>query len=184
MSLDFAKIKEVKLVDVMGRYGVPLRFKGEYAAAQCPLPTHKDGDISKSFSINLAGNYFRCFSESCNEKNGGKKGGDVINFVALKEGISQLEAARKLADWYHIGETKTAPHMAKPSNETEMQRTISEPKVSSESVKYMKEVEAWFYALIVRGDKEADVEFWSRVLKGVKTRLHDSYKAGQRSRAA
>src|ERR1022692_2898897 len=106
MSLDFAKIKEVKLVDVMGRYGVPLRFKGEYAAAQCPLPTHKDGDISKSFSINLAGNYFRCFSESCNEKNGGKKGGDVINFVALKEGISQLEAARKLADWYHIGETK------------------------------------------------------------------------------
>jgi DNA primase len=107
MSLDFARIKEIKLVDIMGRYGITLRFKGEYAAAICPLSTHKEGDTSKSFSINLVGNYWRCFSESCNANNGGKKGGDVINFVALKEGISQLEAAKKLAAWYGIADAKT-----------------------------------------------------------------------------
>jgi hypothetical protein len=52
MKLDFARIKEIKLVDVIARYKIPLRFKGEYAACVCPLPTHKEGDVSKSFSIN------------------------------------------------------------------------------------------------------------------------------------
>jgi hypothetical protein len=61
-------------------------------------------DTGKSFSINLAGNYWRCFSESCNENNGGKRGGDCINFVALMDGVSQLEAAKKLATWFGMGE--------------------------------------------------------------------------------
>src|SRR5580698_4125820 len=125
MKLDFERIKEIKLIEVMGRYKIPLRFKGEYAAACCPLPTHKAGDSGKSFSINLAGNYWRCFSESCNANNGGKRGGDCINFVALMDGISQLEAAKKLAAWFGIADvtkattsqTKTAEHIAQRSNE-------------------------------------------------------------------
>jgi hypothetical protein len=88
MKLDFNRIKEIKLIEVMGRYKIPLRFKAEYAAACCPLPTHKKGDSSKSFSINLSGNYWRCFSDSCNANNGGKRGGDCINFVALMDGKS------------------------------------------------------------------------------------------------
>lgn len=49
----------------------------------------------------------------------------------------------------------------------------------------MQEVETWFYTLIVRGDQEEDdVAYWERVLKGVKTRLHESYKNGQKSKAA
>jgi DNA primase len=192
MSLDFNRIKEIKLVDVVARYKIPLRFKTDYAAACCPLPTHKKGDTSKSFSINLPGNYWRCFSESCNANNGGKRGGDCINFVALMDGISQLEAAKKLAAWYGITDTtappkrqtKTAEPIAQRSNETEMQKNYPDNNPSAVAVKYMQEVEAWFYALIVRGDQETDDDYWSRILKGVKTRLHESYKNGQRSKVA
>jgi len=38
--------------------------------------------------------------------------------------------------------------------------------------------------LIVRGDQENDLDYWGRVLKGVKTRPHESYKTGQKSKAA
>jgi hypothetical protein len=40
-----------------------LRFKGEWASAPCPLPTHKAGDKGRNFTINLPQNYWRCFSE-------------------------------------------------------------------------------------------------------------------------
>src|SRR5580658_10393900 len=111
--LDFARIKEIKLTDVIARYNIALRFKGEYAVCTCPLPTHKKGDTGKCFSINLAGNYFRCFSASCNEA-AGCKGGDTINFVALMDGSSQLAAAKKLAGWFGIAETsKSASTQAK-----------------------------------------------------------------------
>jgi len=193
MSLDFNRIKEIKLVDVVARYKIPLRFKTDYAAACCPLPTHKRGDTAKSFSINLAGSYWRCFSESCNANNGGKKGGDCINFVALMDGVSQLEAAKKLAGWFGIADvtkptksqTKTAEHIAQRSNEKQPAKDYQDDTKASGSVKYMQEVETWFYTLIVRGDQEEDdVAYWERVLKGVKTRLHESYKNGQKSKAA
>ena len=92
--LDFARIKEIKLTNVLARYKIALRFKGEYAVCACPLPTHKQRDTGKSFSINLAGNYWRCFSDSCNANNGGKRGGDVINFVALMDGCREKDAAQ------------------------------------------------------------------------------------------
>src|SRR5580698_6971996 len=166
MKLDFERIKEIKLIEVMGRYKIPLRFKAEYAACCCPLPTHKNGDSSKSFSINLSGNYWRCFSESCNANNGGKRGGDCINFVALMDGISQLEAAKKLAAWFGIGEsterpktqTKTAEPIAQRSNKPDLQKNYQDDTPSAVAVKYMQEVEAWFYTLIVRGDQESDEE--------------------------
>jgi len=95
--LDFAELKKIRITDVVARYGIRLQFKGEWTSAPCPLPTHKAGDKSKSFTINLPLNYWRCFSASCNEKNEGRKGGDVINFVALMENCRERDAALKLA---------------------------------------------------------------------------------------
>jgi hypothetical protein len=190
MSLDFARIKEIKLVDVMGRYGVPLRFKGEYAAALCPLPTHKDGDTSKSFSINLQQNYWRCFSEGCNEKTGGKKGGDVISFVAFKEGIAPLEAAKKLATWYGIADakTKTPVHMEQGSKGNIDAKNSQNITTGSDSVKngerYMQDVEAWFDSIIQRGEQEDDTQYSKRVLNAIKKKLVESYRSGQKSKVA
>jgi CHC2 zinc finger len=108
--LNFAELKRIRIVDVVGRYAIRLRFKGEWASTPCPLPTHKAGDRGRSFTINLTQNYWRCFSASCNEKNEGRKGGDVINFVALMENCRERDAAQKLAEWYGV-ETKNRPHI-------------------------------------------------------------------------
>jgi hypothetical protein len=35
-----------------------------------------------------------------------------------------------------------------------------------------------------RDQENDDVEYWDRTLKALKTRLHDSYKSGQCSKAA
>src|SRR5450631_4326691 len=92
--LNFEEVEKTKLTDVLGRYGIRLRFKGEWASAPCPLPTHKAGDKGRNFTINLGQNYWRCFSESCNQNNEGRKGGDIINFVALMENCRERDAAQ------------------------------------------------------------------------------------------
>lgn len=101
MALDFQRIKEIPIADVCARYKIALRYRGEWGSAMCPLPTHKQGEREKTFSISTAKNYWKCFSASCNEK-AGCKGGDVINLVALMGGCSQLAAAKTLAEWFHV----------------------------------------------------------------------------------
>lgn len=179
MSLDFARIKAVPITDILVRYGIRLRFNGEWGSAQCPLPTHKPGDNDKAFQVNVAHNYWKCWSASCNDK-AGVKGGDCINFVALKEGITQYAAAQKIAEWFHINE-KTARPSAERSEKENPKRTVSNTTSPSASVKgYMSEVDAWFDELVTRGQGETDDAFWKRVRNGVKARLIDSYKNGQR----
>jgi len=183
--LDFNRIKEIKLTDVLARYKIALRFKGDYAVCACPLPSHKKGDNTKSFSINLAGNYWRCFSDSCNANNGGKRGGDVINFVALMEGCREKDAAQKLSEWYGVGKRETPQHMAEASKEkpkTEMQSSISEPSISGDSVKYTEKVRVWFDELWPRRDGESDLDWRKRVLRAVITELIRNYKSGKAGR--
>lgn len=187
MPLDFARIKAVPITDILGRYGVRLRFNGEWGSAQCPLPTHKSSDTDKTFQVNTQQNYWKCWSASCNE-HAGVKGGDVINFVALKEGVTQYEAASKIAEWFHLDAKKAAPHMEKrPENpqgkgkETQPQKDSLDNNESSGSVKgYMADVDAWFDELFRRGEKETDVDYWKRTRNGVKARLIQSYRNGQR----
>ena len=100
--LDFQRIKEIPIVEIVARYGVQLRFRGEWGAAICPLPSHKPSEKEKTFSVSTSQNYFKCFSASCNEQ-AGCRGGDAINFVALMDNSSQLAAAKKLAGWFGIG---------------------------------------------------------------------------------
>lgn len=187
--LDFAKIKEIKITDVCGRLGIALTFSGKYAKAKCPLPTHKAGDRDKNFNINLEGNFWKCWSGSCNEGAGGK-GGDVINFVALMENCSQHDAAKKLADWFHVPETsKAAPRMEKRPDEKahieQSQRTESKPTSSngnhkSDTKGYMQDVDRWFDEMIARGDQEDDEQYLHRIRNAVKSRLVLSFRNGKR----
>jgi DNA primase len=179
--LDFNRIKEIKLTDVVARYKIALRFRDEYAVCACPLPTHKHGDTGKSFSIHLGGNYWRCFSDSCNANNGGKRGGDVINFVALMEGCRERDAAQKLAQWYGVPESKTPQHMAEASKEKPKTNTSSSiPNITTSNgsaKRYMAETEAWFRELCVYGDESEDA-YQARILKGLKNRCYESYQRG------
>lgn len=82
-----AEIKaRIDLPDLIAEYGVELRRQGANAKACCPF--HKEK--TPSFSVNGEKGFYKCFG--CGE------GGDAITFVQKMEGISFLEAARKLAE--------------------------------------------------------------------------------------
>lgn len=122
MKLDFKAIKRIPITAVVWKYRVKLFIKTngdgkKYGSAVCPLPSHKEGDKAKNFSVDIAGNFWKCWSDSCNQNNGGKKGGDCINFVAAMDGISQLEAAQKLSDWFGIGKENPAPNKSTRDDE-------------------------------------------------------------------
>jgi hypothetical protein len=179
--LDFEAIKQISVADVAtGRYHLQLAHKGDYATCTCPLPTHKQGDRSRCFSINLKENYWRCFSESCNANNGGKRGGDVINLVALMEKCGSKKAAERLSGWYGVGKKETPQRMAEGSSTTGHQKVNPDFSTSSDSVKYMQGIDAWFDELFKHREKEVDVDYWKRTRNGVKSKLIESFRNGKR----
>ncbi len=181
--LDFEVIKRITVLEVaVGHYHLPLRFRGDYANGACPLPTHKERDKGRNFSINIPGNYWRCFSSSCNANNGGKRGGDVINFVAAMEKCREKEAAEKLASWYGVGKEMAASHMGKrpdtaPANHH--QNNYPEPSTGSGSVKYMAEIDNWFDVVSKRLTDESDAAYRKRFVNAIKGKLVESYRNGK-----
>ncbi|MGH7783409.1 MAG: CHC2 zinc finger domain-containing protein, partial [Candidatus Binatia bacterium] len=134
MALNFEEIKKIRIIEVCARYGIALRYRGDYANGVCKLPTHKQGDKTRTFSVNVAENYWRCFSDSCNAKNQGRKGGDVINLVALLENCSEFQAAEKLATWYGLtGNGKPPTHRS--SSAQAVPSTPSQPSTAGENGK-------------------------------------------------
>ena len=185
--LDFEAIKQIPVADVATEhYHLPLVFRGDYANCSCPLPTHKQGDKSKSFSINVKGNYWRCFSATCNENNGGKKGGDVINFVALMERHGEKAAAEMLAGWYGLnGNEKAATQIERRPDVSHMEshrKDSPDHSSSGDSVKYMQTVDVWFDELVKRGEGEDDTAYWKRVRNGIKSKLIESFRNGKNAK--
>ncbi len=124
--VDFKAIKAtVSVEEVAGRFGVSLkRSNGSHERGKCPLPTHPAGDDAKSFSINTAKQVWICHSTACAKGRRGKKGGDVIEMVAVMESCSLRDAGLKLASWYGV----------------EVQDERSEPVGESEPVKGMEPI--------------------------------------------
>lgn len=176
--MDFAEIKAIRIVDVCLRYAISLKYRGEWASGNCPLPSH-DSKSKGTFAVNVKENYWVCHSESCRAKSG-KKGGDVISFVALKEGITDKDAAAKLAQWFNI--KKEAEHIARPSSEVNNpQKEQKYSNKSSDSGKgYIHAVDAWLEELTQRVEGEDDAAFWKRVKNGIKSKLIESFRNGQR----
>lgn len=102
--VDFKTVKaEVAVGDVAARYGVaPRRTNGSHERGKCPLPTHPAGDDDKSFSINVSKQVWICHSTACAKGRRGKKGGDVIELVAVMENCSLRDAGLKLASWFGV----------------------------------------------------------------------------------
>ncbi len=82
-----AEIKaRIDLADLISEYGVDLRRAGSSVKACCPF--HKEK--TPSFVINTDRGFYKCFG--CGES------GDAITFVQKMEGITFVEAVRKLAE--------------------------------------------------------------------------------------
>lgn len=178
MALDFGRIKTIPITEVLARRGISLRYNGEWGSAPCPLPTHKPNDKDRTFQANVKDNYWKCWSASCNEK-AGKKGGDVINLVALLDNCSEYHAAKKLAEAFHVDE-KTAPHI-EARRETP-KRTVSQSDSSSgKSNGYLHQVGLLLDDILQRGDQEEEAAYLKRVKKAVMTIVHQSFRNGKQA---
>jgi DNA primase len=100
--VDFRHVKEqVRLVEVIRRYGVALESSGPGCLrGRCPLPTHASRDSVLSFSIDTGRNIWACHSQSCIAKRGGSIGGNVLDFVAVMERCTIRESALLLQRWF------------------------------------------------------------------------------------
>ncbi len=88
MSEIFEKVKDqVKIADVVEHYGVQLNYHDK---GLCPFHQEK----TPSFSVDRRTNIFTCFG--CGET------GDVISFVTKLKGVEPLEAAKTLAETFHV----------------------------------------------------------------------------------
>jgi DNA primase len=100
-------LKQVKLIpigSILRQYGIEARRQeNSLVAAKCPLPTHTSNQTN-TFKVNIKGNYWVCYSESCRAALG-YKGGDGIDFVCFMDGIDRREpkrAIQKLAEVFAV----------------------------------------------------------------------------------
>jgi len=93
--VSFAEVKRaVSMEAVLSRYGLlaDLTKKGRNLAGPCPFCK---GTSARQFQVNLEKNAWYCF--------GCKQGGNVLDFVATREGVGVRAAALKLDSWFELG---------------------------------------------------------------------------------
>lgn len=102
--VDFRTVKAaVRMQQIVDHYGIRLRkVNANYLRGKCPLPTHSSQASDNSFGVDLQKQVWACQSDSCAKERAGRRGGNVLEFVAVKEGVSVREAALKIASWFNI----------------------------------------------------------------------------------
>lgn len=86
--IDFKAVKDAaRFEPVLERYGLELTKKGSELTGLCPF--HEDS--KPSFSVNTEKRLFHCFA--CKAK------GNILDFVAKKEGVSVRRAAELVCEW-------------------------------------------------------------------------------------
>ena len=101
MRIDFKTVKaSVSMRQLLSHYSITLRRSNStYLRGSCPLPTHSSKESKYSFTVNTDKNLWTCKSDSCVLASG-KRGGTVVDFVAVMEKCGIVDAAHKLQEWY------------------------------------------------------------------------------------
>ena len=99
-----------------------------HARANCPF--HKSKSRT-TFSVNLRTGAFNCFS--C-----GARGGDVIDFVRLRDGMSFKEAALSLGAWDSAPSPETVRRIMAADREREKKRRIEQEQRHKERAERMR----------------------------------------------
>ena len=117
--VDFKAVKRaVRIVEVLSHYGLldTLREKGEGLVGSCPFC--EEGPPASTFRVSPEKNAFYCFH--C------KFGGNILDFVARREGVSVRAAAALLAEWFRVNETRvkrTEPRSPPAKSATPIEKT-------------------------------------------------------------
>ena len=116
--IDFREIKEqVRFEPILERYQLRLKpTRGHELSGRCPF--HEDRQ--PSFRVNTEKRIFNCFG--CTAK------GNVLDFVALKEGVSIKKAAVLVTEWFGLTAAAKSPSRG-PQRPTKAPReTSTSPK--------------------------------------------------------
>jgi DNA primase len=103
----FAEVKRaVSMEAILDRYELleSLTRKEMNLAGPCPFCKGKSG---RQFQVNLVKNAWYCF--------GCKTGGNILDFVAKREGVSIRTAALKLDSWFELGLVEKKPRAEIPA---------------------------------------------------------------------
>jgi DNA primase len=108
--VDFKAVKAaVTMLQVLEHYGLAESFKRSGNSLSGPCPLH-NGQNKTQFRVSLEKNCWNCFG-TC------KGGGNVLDFVARKEGCSLREAALALCDWFQLPTQEKPVRPAKDAGE-------------------------------------------------------------------
>jgi DNA primase len=111
--VDFKTVKAaVSMSQIIDRYGLTERFKRHGDSLSGPCPLH-DGQNPTQFRVSLTKNCWNCFG-AC------QGGGNTLDFVARKEGVTVREAALKISEWFDL------PLGEKPEAEDEHEHSHKE----------------------------------------------------------
>ena len=132
--VDFKEVKEHASIEgVLARYHVQLRRVNKHSLrGKCPLPTHSSTESKESFCVQVEKKIWSCQSQSCVGARDGKKGGNVLDLVALMESCSVRDAAIKLRDWF-APVAATASHSQPTPTSAKKEELVAEKKEGSES---------------------------------------------------
>jgi DNA primase len=133
VKVDFGTLKANVLIGaVLEKYGVKYKQpNAEYLRADCPLPSHTSKESKCSFAVNLQKNIWCRKSTSCNQV-AKKKGGDVLDFVALMESAPVLTAAKKLLEWFpQNGNGTCIERVKKPEQLDTLPAPVAEEKLEN-----------------------------------------------------
>jgi DNA primase len=98
----------VSMEMALAHYGVRLRRVNKTSLrGACPLPTHPKGGNENSFGVETAKNAWSCQSRGCVVSRLGRKGGNVLDFVAIMEDCSIRDAALKLQEWFGVSDAES-----------------------------------------------------------------------------
>lgn len=103
--VDFRALKEsVTILQILDRYGITpnLTGTGDSRSGACPIC---GGENKTKFRVSISKNCWNCF--------GGCGGGNAIDFVAKKEGISFREAAGRVKEWFNVDAPAAPPSKKK-----------------------------------------------------------------------
>ena len=98
--IDFARVSEqLDIADVLALLDWEASsYDSTMARGPCPIHLLWSSEMSRTFSVHLAGNMFRCFKPDCL----GSKGGNALDLYAMAQGLTPYQAALTLMDEFQI----------------------------------------------------------------------------------
>ncbi len=132
--VDFQEVKAaVSMEMALAHYSITLRRVNKTALrGKCPLPIHPEGTNPNSFGVSTEKNAWSCQVPDCVASRIGRRGGNVLDFVAVMEDCSIRDAALRLQNWFRVGEDAVSSSDG-PSGDTTHEELVARKEGETDS---------------------------------------------------